>query len=168
MPPAKKPAARRTTRTARPTRAKTASKSTGPITRKEVEAQVARFDKALGEAGVALQKMRDDFGKGAKSAYKDVATALKTLQRDAQKATRVVIKDIDQLRSSVGTATASSSRTAAKAPARSTRRSTAAKTSSRSASKTTAAKAPARSSAKAPARSATKRTSTRSSRTASK
>ncbi len=171
MPPAKKPAARRTTRAA------SAPSPTAPITRSEVEAAVARFEKALEEAGTALDKIREDLGKSAKGAYKDVASALKTLRRDAQKTSRVLIKDIENLRASVTPAKASTTRaTATKAPARVAGKTTAAKTPARSASKATAAKAPtrsaakapARSAAKAPARTAAKRTTSRSSRTTSK
>jgi phosphoenolpyruvate-protein kinase (PTS system EI component) len=116
MPPAKKPAARRASRLpAVPT-------PTSPITRKEVEEAAARFDKALEEATHALQAIRDDLGKGAKSAYKDIANALKALRRDAQKTNKSLLKDIDKLRASV---------TPTKAPAR-------------SASKGTATRAPAR------------------------
>jgi len=167
MPPAKKPAARRTTR------ASTSSKATAPITRKEVEAAVARFDKALDDAHKALTKTRTDLGTSARGAYNDVARALRTVQRESQKATRAVIKDVEKLRASA-TAKASTARagrsSTAKAPARSAAKTTAAKT---TAAKTTAAKPRARAAAKprarttakAPASTATKRTS---SRTASK
>ena len=167
MPPAKKPAARRTTR------ASTSSKATAPITRKEVEAAVARFDKALDDAHKALTKTRTDLGTSARGAYNDVARALRTVQRESQKATRAVIKDVEKLRASA-TAKASTARagrsSTAKAPARNAAKTTAAKT---TAAKTTAAKPRARAAAKprarttakAPASTATKRTS---SRTASK
>ena len=172
MPPAKKPAARRTTR------ASTSSKATAPITRKEVEAAVARFDKALDDAHKALTKTRTDLGTSARGAYNDVARALRTVQRESQKATRAVIKDVEKLRASA-TAKASTARagrsSTAKAPARNAAKTTAAKTTAAktTAAKTTAAKPRARAAAKprarttakAPASTATKRTS---SRTASK
>jgi phosphoenolpyruvate-protein kinase (PTS system EI component) len=109
MPPAKKTPARKSTRSTN------ASSPTGPISRKEVEAAVARFDKALDEATKALAAMRDDLGRGAKSAYKDVATALRTLRRDAARTNRAVIKDLDKLRSSVTTASKSSGRSTSRA-----------------------------------------------------
>ena len=162
MPPAKKPAARRTTR------ASTSSKATAPITRKEVEAAVARFDKALDDAHKALTKTRTDLGTSARGAYNDVARALRTVQRESQKATRAVIKDVEKLRASA-TAKASTARagrsSTAKAPARSAAKTTAAKTTAAKPRARAAAKPRARTTAKAPASTATKRTS---SRTASK
>jgi len=111
MPPAKKPATRRSAR------ATSASTPTGPITRREVEQATARFEKALDEATKALSAMRQDLGAGARTAYKDIAAGLKTIQRDAVKTNKALIKDLDKLRASV---------TPAKRPARTASRSTAA------------------------------------------
>jgi len=139
MPPAKKTPARKSTRSTN------ASSGTGPISRREVEAAVARFDKALDEATKALAAMREDLGKGAKTAYKDVAAALSTLRRDAARTNRAVIKDLEKLRTSV--TSAGSARTT-----RSRGRTTATKSSSaRTATKpatSTASKPAARSTAK--------------------
>lgn len=140
MPPAKKTAARRTTRAA--SRPASAATPTGPITRKEVEQATARFDKALDEATQALSAMREDFGKGAKSAYKDIAAALKALRRDAQKTNRTLIKDLEKLRGSL---------TPAKKPAGVARKSAAAKTPASSRRSRTATKAPARAASSKPA-----------------
>ena len=62
MPPAKKSATRRASRSS------AAPSPTSPITRKEVEAAAARFDKALEEANKALEALGGDLGKGAKNA----------------------------------------------------------------------------------------------------
>jgi hypothetical protein len=137
MPPAKKPAARRATRTA------AAPSPTSPITRKEVEQAAARFDKALDEANDALLALGQDMSKGARSAYKEIAKALRSLRRDAQKTNRSLLKDLEKLRASV---------TPGKAPSRSTSKGTAAKAPARTAAKTAA---------KAPARTATKTTATK-------
>jgi hypothetical protein len=145
MPPAKKPAARRASRTsAKPS-------PTGPITRKEVEEASARFEKALEEANQALAAMREDLGKGARGAYKEVAASLKTLRRDAQKTSRGLIKDMERLRDSVATARSSTGATrkaargAGKAAGRAAKSSTRSSTKSaaRSTSRTTASKASA-------------------------
>ena len=101
MPPAKKPAPRRRASAAK------ATPSAGQITRKEVEQATARFEKALDEATQALQAMRNDLGKGAHAAYKDIAAALRTLRANAKKSNRAVLKDIEKLASSVTSATKS-------------------------------------------------------------
>ena len=136
MPPAKKPAPRRRASAAK------AKPSAKQITRKEVEQATARFEKALDEATHALQAMRTDLGKGAHTAYKDVAAALRTLRANAKKSNRAVLKDIEKLASSVTAATKS-----AAPSSRSRSRTTATKTTAAkrkparsSAAKTTAAK----------------------------
>lgn len=133
MPPAKKPAARRATRTA------AAPSPTSPITRKEVEQAAARFDKALDEANDALLALGQDMGKGARSAYKEIAKALRSLRRDAQKTNRSLLKDLEKLRDSVTPAKSSAHTagkgTTAKAPARAAAKRTATAGASRTAAK---------------------------------
>jgi len=146
MPPAKKTPARKSTRSTN------ASSGTGPISRREVEAAVARFDKALDEATKALTMMREDLGKGAKAAYKDVAAALRTLRRDAARTNRAVIKDLEKLRASVTTTSKPSARSRSRAsssagPAKTTR-STGRSTATRSSSTSAASKPAAGSTAK--------------------
>jgi phosphoenolpyruvate-protein kinase (PTS system EI component) len=154
MPPAKKTPARKSTRSTN------ASSGTGPISRKEVEAAVARFDKALDEATKALTTMRQDLGKGARSAYKDVAAALTALRRDATKTNRAVIKDLEKLRASVTSAAKSSARSTSRASAAKTSRSTA-KSTAKKASSARASRKPAASAARKPAaRSGAKRSTT--------
>ncbi len=173
MPPAKKPAPRRRATTAK------ATSSHGPITRKEVEQATARFEKALDDAMNALQAMRNDFGKGANAAYKDVAATLRTLRATAKKSNRALLKDIEKLASSVTSAAKAPASTrsragAAKATAskRTTARSSAAKkagtktTSTRSASKTTRAGTARKSTAAKST--AAKRSTSRSTRAATK
>jgi phosphoenolpyruvate-protein kinase (PTS system EI component) len=145
MPPAKKTPARKTARSTN------ASSGTGPISRKEVEAAVARFDKALDEATKALATMRSDLGKGAKSAYKDVAAALTALRRDATRTNRAVVKDFDKLRTSVTAAAKSSGRSTSSSAAKKSRgtgRSTATKTSTKASTASRARKPAARGGAK--------------------
>jgi hypothetical protein len=167
MPPARKPAARGSSRS-------TASPSpTRPITRKEVEAATARFEKALDEAGHALQAMGADLGKGGKSAYREIERSLKTLRTQTTRTNRSLLKDFDKLRAAVtpskstsrsAGARASATKAAVKAPVKSPAKApakTAAKAPARSPAKT-AAKAPA----KTPARSTGSRaTPSRSTRT---
>jgi hypothetical protein len=156
MPPAKKTAASRTTRTA--SRPASVGSPTGAITRKEVEQATARFDKALDEAMQALSTMREDLGKGAKSAYKDIASALKALRRDAQKTNRSLIKDLEKLRGTLAPAkkpAATRKSTAVKAAVKAPASSTAPKAPARTAGKPAASKPAAR---KPAARKATKRT----------
>ncbi|MBV9466050.1 MAG: hypothetical protein JO206_14030 [Solirubrobacterales bacterium] len=107
MPPAKTPAAR-ARRTARATTQKTG------ISRKEVERATQRFEKALTEANKALQSLGQDFGRGAQSTYKTLGKSLKTLQRDAEKTNRRMLKDLEKLAEAVtGGRAPQSSRTAA-------------------------------------------------------
>ena len=87
MPPAKKPPARR---------ARAAKSSSSPATRREVQQATARFEKALDDATSALQTMRRDLGNNARTAYKDVAAALRTLRTDARKTNRSVTSTADQ------------------------------------------------------------------------
>jgi hypothetical protein len=171
MPPAKKPAARKTSRSAN------GRSVTAPITRKEVEAASARFDKLLDEANTALASMRKDLGKNARVAYKDVADALRKLRTDARGANKTLIRDLEKLAKAVapGTSSArSTSRTASRAGAakratRSTAKAGAAKAGAAKsrAAKSTAAKSTAAKSTAAKAgsaaRSAAKSTSARSS-----
>jgi hypothetical protein len=78
------------------------------ITRREVEAATKRFDKALDDATSALQTMGANFGRGAKSTYREVERALQTLRRDAQKANRTVIKDLEKVWAAAGSASPTS------------------------------------------------------------
>ena len=105
MPPAKKPAARRSS-----SRSSARAKSKRR-TRAEVERAIKRFEKALDQAGTALQALAKDAGSGA---YGGVTKALKSLQRDARTTNRKLLKDLEKL--------AQAPRTAAGRPAaRSTR-----------------------------------------------
>ncbi len=132
MPPAKKPAPSRRASAAK------ATQSAGQITRKEVEQATARFEKALDEATQALQAMRNDLGKGAHAAYKDIAAALRTLRANAKKSNRTVLKDIEKLASSVTSATKS---VAPAGRGRSRTTATKATTSKRTTARSSAAKA---------------------------
>lgn len=120
MPPAKKPTTRRTT----------AKKSgSGPITRREVEATTKRLEKALDDAGTTLNSMGANFGRGAKSTYREIERALKQLRRDAGKANRTVIKDLEKVWSAAGSATSTSKSRTSRSTTGSRSRSTAAKSS---------------------------------------
>jgi predicted amino acid dehydrogenase len=106
MPAAKKSTAR-TTRTA--TRATAGAITPSAATRRQLEQATKRLDKALDDAGAALQALGQDLGHGAQRAYKDLDKALKVLRRDAQKTNRALLKDLEKLAKAV---------TPAKAPAR--------------------------------------------------
>ena len=107
-PPARKPAARGAPRSS-------ASKSTA--TRREVERQIARFEKLLDDAADALQSLSKDMGRGVQDAYKELTNTMKALRRDAAKTNRDLLKDFDKLRAAVtpsGTTRRSSTRTTAR------------------------------------------------------
>lgn len=98
MPPAKKPAAsRRRTALAKPP---------SPTARNEVEEAAARFDAALDQATKLLQSMRRDLGKNARTAYKDVAAALKKVRSDARTTNSMLIRDLERLRTTLARAAA--------------------------------------------------------------
>jgi len=107
MPPAKKPAARRSS-----SRSSTRAASKRR-TRAQVELATKRFEKALDEAGKALQALAKDAGSGA---YGGVTKALRSLQRDARTTNRKLLKDLEKL--------AQAPRTAAGRPAARSTRST--------------------------------------------
>jgi hypothetical protein len=92
MPSSKKTTSRRTSQ----------KSGEGPITRREVEAATKRFDKALDDAGTALQTMGKNFGRNAKISYRELERALRALRRDAQKANRTVMKDLEKLWAAAG------------------------------------------------------------------
>jgi hypothetical protein len=112
MPPAKKSPTRKTSRA-------TGAGSKSALTRREVEQATKRFEKALDEASDALQALGKDVGRGAQSAYKDLAKALKAVRSDAQKTNRSLLKDVEKLAAAV-TAGKTTSRSARKRPARAT------------------------------------------------
>jgi hypothetical protein len=159
MPPAKKPATRRTTRSTR-----TNSSSSSPISRRDVEKATAQFEKALEEASNALQSLGQDLGKGAVSAYKEVERALRTLRRDAQKTNKTLLKDLDKLMAAVPAAV--SSRAGSRSSGSSSRRTTASKSGARktsaSKSKSTASKSTASKSKSTTSRSKSSGTGSRS------
>ena len=94
MPAAKKPAAG--TSAAR-------SRNGPPVasraaTRRDVERQIARVERLLGDAGDALQLLGKDMGRGAGDAYKELVRTAKALRRDAQRTNKRMLKDFDKLR----------------------------------------------------------------------
>jgi hypothetical protein len=129
MPPAKKPTTRRTAGR---------KSGSGPITRREVEAATKRFDKALDDAGTALQSMGSNFGRNAKSTYREIERALTQLRRDAGKANKNLMKDLEKVWSTAGSATSTAKARTTRSTGGSRSRSTAAKSSS--AKKSTARK----------------------------
>ena len=110
MPPAKKPAARRGARSKLPS-------PTAPISRQEVEAATKRFEQALEEAQSLLVQLRQDLGRNARTAYKDVADALRRLRTDARSTNRNVVKDVEKFASSLARAAGASSGAKAAKPA---------------------------------------------------
>jgi len=70
-------------------------------TRREVERQIARFEKHLDDAGEALALLGKDMGRGAQDAYREMRRTLTALRRDARKTNRSVLKDFDKLRAAV-------------------------------------------------------------------
>jgi hypothetical protein len=70
----------------------------GAATRRDVERQIARVEKLLGEAGDALQLLGKDMGRGAGDAYKELVRTAKALRRDAQRTNKRMLKDFDKLR----------------------------------------------------------------------
>ena len=94
MPAAKKPAAARSAARSRngPPVASRAA------TRRDVERQIARVEKLLGDAGDALQLLGKDMGRGAGDAYKELVRTAKALRRDAQRTNKRMLKDFDELR----------------------------------------------------------------------
>ena len=130
MPAAKKPT---TPKSAARSRNGTPAASRA-ATRRDVERQVARVEKLLGDAGDALQLLAKDMGRGTEDAYKELVRTAKALRRDAQRTNQRMLKDFDKLRgaltpsgatrrSSRTTATAGRARTAAgkRAPTGATR-----------------------------------------------
>jgi hypothetical protein len=97
MPAAKKP----TTRSAAGRSTSRSPASTATATRREVERQIARVEKLLDDAGDALQMLGKDVGRGSQAAYKELTKTMKALRRDAQKANRTLLKDLDALRAAV-------------------------------------------------------------------
>ena len=117
MPAAKKP----TTRTP-PARSRngtpTASRA---ATRRDVERQVTRVEKLLGDAGDALQLLAKDMGRGAEDAYQELVRTAKALRRDAERTNKRMLKDFDKLRGALtpsGATRRSSSTTATAGRAR--------------------------------------------------
>ena len=94
MPAAKKPA---TATSAARSRNGTPVASRG-ATRRDVERQIARVEKLLGDAGDALQLLGKDMGRGAEDAYKELVRTAKALRRDAQRTNKRMLKDFDKLR----------------------------------------------------------------------
>ena len=133
MPPAKKPATRRTASAAK------AKPSNGPITRKEVEQATARFEKALDEATRRCRRCAPISARARHAAYKDVAAALRTLRANAKKSNRALIKDLEKLASSV-TSAAKSPATSARSRAGAAKKTT---TSKRATARSSSAKSAA-------------------------
>ena len=94
MPAAKKPAT--ATSSARSRNGTPAASR--PTTRRDVERQIARVEKLLGDAGDALQLLGKDMGRGAGDAYKELVRTAKALRRDAQRTNKRMLKDFDKLR----------------------------------------------------------------------
>jgi len=67
-------------------------------TRRDVERQIARVEKLLGDAGEALELLARDMGRGAEDAYKELVRTAKALRRDAQRTNKRMLKDFDKLR----------------------------------------------------------------------
>ena len=86
---------------ARKTSATTAARPTTASTRKEVEQAAERFEKALADAGDALQALAKDAGHGAQRTYKELAKTLKALRREAEKTNRAMRKDLGKLAAAV-------------------------------------------------------------------
>ena len=120
MPPAKKPAARKSaSKRATPAKRATAAKRATPTrrtatsngaagsmtaaTRRQLETAVKRLEKALDDASSALQSLAKDAGHGGSRAYKELGTTLKALQREAQKHNKALAKDLGNVRASVAT-----------------------------------------------------------------
>jgi hypothetical protein len=97
MPAAKKPAT--ATSAARPRNGTPAASR--PATRRDVERQIARVEKLLGDAGDALQLLGKDMGRGAGDAYKELVRTAKALRRDAQRTNKRMLKDFDKLRTAL-------------------------------------------------------------------
>lgn len=132
MPPAKKPSTRRST----------AKKSgSGSVTRREVEATTKRFEKALDDAGTALQSMGSNFGRNAKSTYREIERALKQVRRDAGKANRTVMKDLEKVWAAAAPSSSTSSSRTTRSGSTSRSRSSTAKSST---AKSSGAKSTAR------------------------
>jgi hypothetical protein len=97
-----------------------AARSSGlrsPATRREVEREIARFEKMLDGASDALQALGRDLGRGAQDAYTDMLKTMRALRRDAQKTNRALLKDFEKLRATVtpsGTTSRSSTRSTAR------------------------------------------------------
>jgi hypothetical protein len=94
MPAAKKPATAARSRNGTPVASRGA-------TRRDVERQIARVEKLLGDAGDALQLLGKDMGRGAEDAYKELVRTAKALRRDAQRTNKRMLKDFDKLRSAL-------------------------------------------------------------------
>jgi len=94
MPAAKKPT---TPKSAARSRNGTPAASRA-ATRRDVERQVARVEKLLGDAGDALQLLAKDMGRGTEDAYKELVRTAKALRRDAQRTNQRMLKDFDKLR----------------------------------------------------------------------
>ena len=94
MPAAKKP----TTRTPAALSKNGTPAASRAATRRDVERQIARVEKALGDAGDALQLLAKDMGRGAEDAYKELVRTAKALRRDAQRTNKRMLKDFDKLR----------------------------------------------------------------------
>ena len=121
MPPAKKPAARRST-SRRPARA---ARQTS--TRAQVERATKRFEKSLDEASKALQALAKDAGSGAKTAYGDVTKALKALQGTTRKTNTKLLKDLEKLAAAPRKAAARPATRSTRSSGTTAKRSTAAK-----------------------------------------
>lgn len=95
--PAKASAAKPRTSTASSSPAKPTAGGFTPATRRSLELASKRLEKALGDAGDALQALGKDGSRGAKQAYKDLGKGLKVLQRDVVKTNKILQKDLEQL-----------------------------------------------------------------------
>jgi hypothetical protein len=126
MPPAKKPAARRASRTSTTTPSMTAA------TRSQLTRAAKRLEKSLDQANDALKALGQDVGHGGQRSYKDISTALSALRRDARKTNRALLNDLSKLRAAVtpgrvtskraASGRSSGSRGTTKAPSRSSKR----------------------------------------------
>jgi ABC-type transporter Mla subunit MlaD len=136
MPPAKKPASRKTAARKPAARGTATASSTveniSAATRRQFENAAKRLEKALDDAQDALKSLRKDLGHGADRAYTDLSGGISNVRRDLQKTNRLLSKDLARLRTAV---TPSRAKTASKPRATSTRKRTASST-SRTRSKT--------------------------------
>jgi hypothetical protein len=84
-----------------------------------VEQSIARFEKRLDEANVALQTLGQHLGSGARGSYKEVTAAMRALRSNAAKTNKQALKDFDKLRAALTPAKASSRTTSRASSSRS-------------------------------------------------